>query len=316
MSCPVIHNSCRIISGALQLHMNTIQGASIPFLHAKDRRHIVKVLLCVCVYAHGAQICRGIEKLDINTVTYDELVSVFKIKPERARLIIGYRDTHGPYASIEDLQRVVSPNYVDTIDAELVVSDNLRCWSCGKIFSESMRHKTGVCPYCRKKWPAAPSDIEPREISIPENELEIKIGDPITKVIDLMGEPKRKGLSPMGALEGERKEFFGLQSYPYPSKGLTFHIVRDRIWKIEAKERYGGMLMGIHIGSTKADVIQKHGQDYHGEVMMIYDKRPTCQMQFNVDKVSQKVTQIRIWDKSISDRYSKKARRVYKREYR
>ena len=74
--------------------------------------------------------------------------------------------------------------------------------------------------------------------------------------------------------------------------------------------------MGIHIGSTKADVIQKHGKDYHGEVMMIYDKRPTCQMQFNVDKVSQKVTQIRIWDKSISDRYSKKARRVYKREYR
>jgi len=53
---------------------------------------------------------RGSEKVDINTATVDQLKSVKGIGKSRALEIVRHRDKHGPFMSLDELNRVPHMN--------------------------------------------------------------------------------------------------------------------------------------------------------------------------------------------------------------
>lgn len=260
--------------------------------------------------------CLAEEQIDINTATYEEIARGCAISTDQAKQIEEYRDTHGPFSSIEKLTKVfcISLNKFNEIKSRIKVSDNLRCWNCGTVFKELKDHTNGICPSCKKKWPAESKDmiqgkITDRDSKQSGDELPVKIGDQSTKVIDHFGEPTRKGYSVMGSMDKRQKELYGLIVYYYIDKGLAFNFMRDRIWKIEAKEPYNGTLLSIHIGDGKDDIIQKHGKRYRMARGLTYLNLRGCQVQFNLDQASEKVNRIYVSDKNIYDMLLKKVRK-------
>ena len=64
--------------------------------------------------------------INLNTATFEELLALPGIGDVRARSIIDYRSTHGPFQSIEDIQAVegIGPGIFEKVK-ELITVDNL-----------------------------------------------------------------------------------------------------------------------------------------------------------------------------------------------
>ena len=185
---------------------------------------------------------------------------------------------------------------------------------------ELRQHTKGICPACKKGWPATPEQMREKSASKEvakqvDDELPIKIGDSTEKVIAVLGEPPRMGRPSMGVMNPHQKELYSLVDFPYRIKGIRLGFYRDRVWKVVAESRYKGTLMGIHIGDGSEVIIDKYkGQlRYRGESRLEYDLLGNRQVTFNLDKATKTVTRITVCDSHVYDRFSKKARRLYLR---
>ena len=108
-------------------------------MHRADRRKfgrgVIPLMFVTLVHIVIHSECRGENKIDVNTATCQEIVDGCDLKPDRAKGIVDYRDSHGPFSSLEDLIGIkgIGRKAVEKIKADITVSDNLRCWNCGSI---------------------------------------------------------------------------------------------------------------------------------------------------------------------------------------
>ena len=277
-------------------------------------------LIFICIIAQPACFAKG--KVDVNTATCEEIAAGCWLRPDQAKRIVEYRDSHGPFSSVEDLIGIknIGRTTVERIETDITVSDNLRCWNCGAVFKELRQHKKGICPICKIHWPASPEEMREKLVSNDkprqmDGELPVKIGDQAKTVISTFGEQPRVGGPVMGAMNSHQKDLYGLVHYPYQSRGISFDFYRDRVWKIEVGLRYKGTLLGIRIGDGQDVIIRKCGSQsrYWGESRLEYDVLGGREVHFILDRATKTVTKIYLYDKRVHDMFLKKARRIYMR---
>jgi len=64
------------------------------------------VLLCEPEIGGGAAVVRRWAPIDINAASAEDLTALPGVGPARARAVVEYRRTHGPFRRVEDLVRV------------------------------------------------------------------------------------------------------------------------------------------------------------------------------------------------------------------
>ena len=69
---------------------------------------LVITFFCARGYPQGEEEEEALQKLNINTATLEELSSLPRISIREARSIIIYREKHGPFKRIQDINKVPS----------------------------------------------------------------------------------------------------------------------------------------------------------------------------------------------------------------
>ena len=64
------------------------------------------IVLCGCVMLGGTLSFAGMDKLDLNTATTEQLITLPGIGPELAQRILDYKKEHGPFKSVDELTNV------------------------------------------------------------------------------------------------------------------------------------------------------------------------------------------------------------------
>lgn len=67
---------------------------------------VLLICLCFMLAGMGATALAADGKININTATHQELTMLKGIGPELAKRIVQFREEHGPFATIRDLQKV------------------------------------------------------------------------------------------------------------------------------------------------------------------------------------------------------------------
>jgi rRNA maturation endonuclease Nob1 len=75
--------------------------------------------------------------------------------PNVASNIIEHRDRYGPFWSLEAVQGIkgIGALWVEDNKKKIRITPELRCWNCGRIIKLEQGQKSGVCPFCKRKWP-------------------------------------------------------------------------------------------------------------------------------------------------------------------
>ncbi len=82
---------------------------------------LLSMMLLPITYAHAADL----QKVDINTANAQTLAQVLKgIGPKKAAAIVKYRQKHGPFKSIADLDKVygIGKKIIDKNQGKIIVS--------------------------------------------------------------------------------------------------------------------------------------------------------------------------------------------------
>ena len=93
--------------------------------------------------------------VEINTASKLRLRSLKATGPNKADMIIEYRDNNGPFWSLKAIEAVkgIGPLWVDKNKKKIRITPRLRCWNCGRVFDVEEGQRKGECPLCKKKWP-------------------------------------------------------------------------------------------------------------------------------------------------------------------
>ena len=66
----------------------------------------VSMVLFGCIIFGGTLSFAGMDKLDLNTATTEQLITLPGIGPELAQRILDYKKEHGPFKSVDELTNV------------------------------------------------------------------------------------------------------------------------------------------------------------------------------------------------------------------
>lgn len=90
----------------------------------KNRKLTVLLVLAtlICVFVALPALAAE-KKVNINTATAEELMTLKGIGEKKAEAIIEYREAHGPFESIEDLKNVkgIGEKVFESIEAEITI---------------------------------------------------------------------------------------------------------------------------------------------------------------------------------------------------